>query len=132
MSESEDRANRIGKTERNPYLLYADIIEAVHVVITIISIVAMFLIFLYEPLRLYAALWLAALCTIERICGCCPLTVKEFDLREKAGEDVKRKRFIPRFFKKHLNLDVPDWMARLWLSLFSVISGAVLVMYIFW
>ena len=131
MSESEDRLNRVEKIERSPYLLYADLIEVLHVIITIISIVAMFFIFLYEPLKLYSAIWLASLCTIERICGCCPLRVKEYDWRKKAGEKVEEKKFIPRFFKKHLNLDIPDWLAQLWLGLYFVISATVLVMHIF-
>ncbi len=132
MTQPDSTSDRAGKAARSPYLLLADLIEALHVVITLISIVAMFLIFLSESLRLYSALWLIGLCTIEYICGCCPLTVKEYDLREKAGESVERKKFIPRFFKKHLRLDIPDWLAKSWLGLYFLISTAVLILHFSW
>lgn len=108
--------------KKREYEKLADELSILHVVITIISITAMVLIF-FPPFQLYSAVWLAGLWLIELIYGfSCPLTTKEYELRIKAGEHIKRKKFIPTFFKRYLKVNIPDWLAEVWLALYFLIS----------
>lgn len=110
------------QNDKHYYQSRADFIEGVHIVITLLSIAAMFLVFSDTPLKVFSALWLCTMWIMWRIYGSCPLTVKEYELRVKAGEKVVAKNFIPRFFKKYFNLDIPDWMAEVWGGVCFVIS----------
>jgi len=117
----------IGVMKKRDYEKLADEISVLHVLITVISISAMVLIF-YQPLKIYSAVWLASLWLIELVYGfTCPLTTKEYELRIKAGEKIRRKKFIPTFFKRYLKVNIPDWLAEVWLALYFIISIYVIV-----
>jgi hypothetical protein len=110
----------------------AEEINIVHIVIFFISIAAMVLIFVYEPLKIYSAIWLASLWLVELAFGFkCPLTTEEYDLRIKSGEHIKRKNFIPWFFKRYFNINIPDWLAEIWLAMYFFISIFVIIKYFF-
>ena len=118
--------------KKRDYEFLAEEINILHIVITITSILAMFLIFFYEPLKIYSAAWLASIWLIELFYGfSCPLTTEEYDLRIRAGEHIKRKKFIPICFKRYLRINIPDWLAEIWLAVYFIISILVLVKHFF-
>lgn len=114
------------KNQKN-YLYLAEFIEILHIIITIVSIAAMFLIFICQPLKIYCAIWLCGIWIVEQIYGYCPLTVKEYELRKKAGEKVDLKKFIPRFLKQYFNLNIPDWVAKHLLTLYFFVGVFVIL-----
>jgi len=117
----------LNEKNQNSYQYLANLIEFLHIIIAIVSIAAMFLIFLYKPLKTYSAIWLCCIWIVGQIYGCCPLTVKEYELRQKAGEKVDLKKFIPRFFEKYFNLNIPDWMAKFWLTFYFLVAVFVIL-----
>lgn len=112
---------------RKCYRYLAEFIEFIHIIITLISISTMVLIFLSPYLKIYCAVWLCGLGLVELIYGNCPLTVKEFEFRKKAGEDVELSLFAPRFFKQYFNLNIPDWLARHFVVLYFIIGIMVIL-----
>ena len=113
--------------KKGEYKSLANKIEFLHILIFLISVTAMVTIFSSKSLRIYSAIWLIGLWLIEKFYGNCPLTVEEYKLRKKAGQKIKRTKFIPRFLKKYFHLKFPDWLAEFWLTLYFLISIFVLI-----
>lgn len=111
--------------------LFAGVIQFLHIIIFFIAVSSMILIWVSKDLRLYAAFFLGGMYVIEMAFGGCPLTIEEYKLRKEAGEHIKKKTFIPSFFKKYLNINIPDWLANLWLGLYFVISVYVIISHFF-
>lgn len=86
--------------KKSEYKSLANKIEFAHILIFFVTITAMVTIFASELLRIYSAIWLSGLWIVEKIYGNCPLTVREYKLRKKAGQKIKKTKFIPRFLKK--------------------------------
>lgn len=110
----------------------AEEINIFHIIIAIVTICAMILLFAYEPLRVYSAIWLMSIWLIELAYGLkCPLTIEEYNLRIKAGEHIRRKTFLPYFFKRYFHINAPDWLVEIFLTIYFIISIFILFQYIF-
>ncbi|MEK6918907.1 MAG: DUF2784 family protein [Nanoarchaeota archaeon] len=119
--------------KKSDYESLAEKISIIHIFIFVVTISAMVLIFFYKPLIIYSAFWLALIWLIELVYGfSCPLTTEEYDLRIKAGEHIKRKKFIPTFLHRYLGINIPDWLAEIWLAMYFLISMFVLINHFFY
>ena len=118
--------------KKKSYKFLAAVVNALHIIIMLTNLAAMGLILLYEPLRVYSAIWLTSLWIIDVVFGLrCPLTVEEYNLRIKGGEKIARKKFVPWFFKRYLNLNIPDWIPEILLGFFFLVSIYVFIKYLF-
>jgi hypothetical protein len=113
--------------KKSEYKSLANKIEFLHILIFFVSITAMVTIFASESLKISSSIWLAGLWLVEKFYGNCPLTIEEYKLRKKAGQKIKKTKFIPRFLKKYFHLKFSDRLANLWLTLYFFISIFVLI-----
>jgi len=68
------------------------------------------MVLLFTPYRVYGAAFLAVVGTIQACNkGRCPMTDREKELREEAGEKVELK-FVQGIFKKVFGIVVPNWV----------------------
>lgn len=113
------------------YRTLANLIVITHFLIVISMLCAFLFIFLYQPLRIYSAIWLISIGLIRKIYGKCPLTLAEYKLRKLSGKKVKLQRFTQRLFKKYFNLNFPLWLSKLILTIYFLVAVIVLIQYFF-
>ena len=114
---------------KKDYKFSIGLVVFIHSIIVITSGIAMVLLF-YEDLKIHAAIWLVGLGLVEFIYGYCPLTTKEYDLRKKSGERVKKTKFVPLFFKKYLHLNISEGLADIFLNVYYLLALIVLLDYL--
>ena len=111
------------------YLSKANKIEAIHVIVFVITLFSMFFLFSSNILRIYSAIWLVGLWSVDHIYGSCPLTRWEHKLRTLAGQRIKKTKFIPRFLHKAFNLRFSDRLTELGLTVYFFFSSLILIRY---
>jgi hypothetical protein len=117
--------------KRHRLKFWARQIEIWHFIIFILTLASLAIIFLSKEYRLYAAIFLALVYIIEEIYGFCPLTRLENLLLRAAGIDIKKKKYMPRFFEKYFKIKIPEWLAGIAMLLFFIIAIVVITLEVF-
>lgn len=85
------------------------IIEDIHYLIFFLHVVGTILLIFSPTLRIYAAIYIGLIGLAQMLNkGACPVTLKENELRKKNGEKPM-KGFVYFIFKKHFNINLPDY-----------------------
>lgn len=96
--------------EKQTYVFFSSLTAAVHFSMALLYVVSMFLIFLSDKLRFYAALFLAVTWIQHKLFKGCSFTHLEGYFLKKAGKNTNDvfffNRFAHDFFKKTFNMSV--------------------------
>ena len=110
--------------------LTASIIEKFHIIIVIIYIISMVLVLLFHKYKLYASIYIFSVGIIRLALNGCPLTKIENRLRQGKRKIID-KSFIERSFRKYLNINIPNNLVKLIMSLFFILSVFIIASNIF-
>ena len=89
------------------------------------------MVLLFTPYRIYGAAFMVIVATIQLFNnGRCPMTDRERELRQEAGEKVELK-FVQGIFKRVFGIVVPNWVftAITWTAF---IASYIIVFHFLW
>ena len=79
-------------------------IEIAHIIVSILVIASVIAVFVSEKFKVIPALFIIFVFLVQQIYGLCPLTRLENILLRLSGVDVKKRNFMPRFYKKYFHI----------------------------
>ena len=81
-------------------------IEIAHIIVSILVIASVIAVFVSEKFKVIPALFIIFVFLVQQIYGLCPLTRLENILLRLSGVDVKKRNFMPRFYKKYFHKQI--------------------------